>query len=160
LHATIIAMTTRHGLIFLILILAASLIAAAIIFVGGITNFAETSDETSDAQLRNRRYAAKPEVIREFLSENIPGISTYGRRWRLISTTATDANLLTVIKAEVPVVIFTDDLELRLQAQAETTIVSIRSASRIGQGDWGENRRHILQVLELLDREFAQNGNR
>jgi uncharacterized protein (DUF1499 family) len=60
-----------------------------------------------------------------------------------------------MIKAEVPVVIFTDDLRVELNAEGGETIVNARSASRVGKSDLGENRRHLLQLFEVLDKKFA-----
>jgi uncharacterized protein (DUF1499 family) len=55
------------------------------------------------------------------------------------------------IRCEVPVLFFTDDLTITIREQNEQTHVDVESRSRVGRGDFGENRRHIIQVLHALD---------
>ena len=130
------------------------IIAGVIIFRGNkMTNIAETAPENGDAQLKTRHYPADLQTIKKSVEEIIPKLSTYLRNWRLIKSES--ENDSAVIKVEVPVVIFTDDLKVDLKSENDETIVNVRSASRIGRDDFGENRRHILQLLEKLDKEFA-----
>ena len=84
----------------------------------------------------------------------IPTLSTYGQSWRVVES-KTENNAAT-IKAEVPVLFFTDDLVINANFNEEKneTTINIRSASRVGKSDLGENRRHILQILEALDERF------
>lgn len=116
------------------------------------TNVAETS-ETGEA-LRSRHYKTD---LQNFVAETekiIPTLSTYGQSWRIIESKT--ENNLAIVKAEIPVVIFTDDLEIKANFQTgkgEIT-VDVHSASRVGNSDFGENRRHILQILEALDEKF------
>ncbi len=97
------------------------------------------------------------QTIEEILSQQ----KTYGRSWRVVQTVT--ENDSTIIRAEVPVLIFTDDLEVKIQfAPAENVnsphrkaTVNIRSASRIGSSDLGENRRHVKQLLDEFDFAFG-----
>ena len=116
------------------------------------TNVAETS-ETSET-LRSRHYKTD---LQNFVAETekiIPTLSTYGQSWRVVES-KTENNAAT-IKAEVPVLFFTDDLVINANFNEEKneTTINIRSASRVGKSDLGENRRHILQILEALDEKF------
>ena len=116
------------------------------------TNVAETS-ETSET-LQTRHYKTD---LQNFVAETekiIPTISTYGQSWRVVES-KTENNAAT-IKAEVPVLFFTDDLVINANFNEEKneTTINIRSASRVGKSDLGENRRHILQILEALDKKF------
>ena len=116
------------------------------------TNVAETSE--SSETLQTRHYKTD---LQNFVAETekiIPTLSTYGKSWRVVEST-TENNSAT-IKAEVPVVFFTDDLEIKAIKETEKNeiIVNVHSASRVGKSDLGENRRHILQILEALDEKF------
>ncbi len=132
------------------------------------TNRAETGETaTDDLQTRryelpdDGRYATEKSLavmqIERILSEQ----KTYGRSWKVVETKM--ENDLITIKAEVPVVFFTDDLEVRIEflpmqkigSARRKAIINIRSASRVGKSDLGENQRHIKQLLEALDFAFA-----
>ncbi len=120
------------------------------------TNVAQTAADSKDSALRPRRYQTD---LQTFVGETktlIPTISSYGQDWKFVAseTTGNSASL----KIEVPVVIFTDDLEIKADFDAEKNevIVNIYSASRVGNSDFGENRRHILQILGELDKWFVK----
>ena len=135
-------------------------------------NSFETSEDATD-YLQTRHYempnmtASHPnepikkpyaiQIIEEILSQQ----KTYGRSWRVVQTSMEKDSA--IIQAEVPVLIFIDDLEVRIQfAPAENVnsprrkaTVNIRSASRLGSSDLGENRRHVKQLLDEFDFAFG-----
>jgi uncharacterized protein (DUF1499 family) len=45
---------------------------------------------------------------------------------------------------------FTDDVHVRLEAVTGGTRVHARSRSRVGKGDFGQNRRNLLELLRAL----------
>lgn len=47
--------------------------------------------------------------------------------------------------------LFVDDLRAELSEDDSETIINARSQSRVGRGDLGENRRHIVQFFMALD---------
>ena len=59
------------------------------------------------------------------------------------------------IKAEARSLVFrfVDDVVIRVTSQGASTVVSVRSASRIGRGDFGQNARNIRAFLQELDRQ-------
>jgi uncharacterized protein (DUF1499 family) len=116
-------------------------------------NLAETLEDGADQAMRARKYRT---TLENFVAETekiIPALTKYGQNWRLISSETTGA--AAVIKAEVPVVVFTDDLEVKAVAEGGDTLVNIRSNSRVGKSDLGENRRHVRQLLRALDEKFG-----
>lgn len=118
-------------------------------------NVAETSDTPKEETLKTRRYKTD---LKNFIAETeklIPTLTKYGQNWRFISTTADEKTA--TLKAEIPVVLFTDDLEIKAENDAEKgeIVVNIRSNSRVGKSDLGENRRHVLQLLAALDEKFG-----
>ena len=62
------------------------------------------------------------------------------------------------IKAEAKSLVFrfVDDVVIRVTSQAASTVVSVRSASRIGRGDFGQNARNIRAFLRELDRQVER----
>lgn len=112
---------------------------------------ARTSPENPDARLRTRLYKASIEDVRASTLELIPGLRKYGSHWRVIESESEN-----VVVAEVPVLVFIDELRVTLTAENDFTRVDIYSKSRFpGGSDLGENRRHVLQLLAALDEKFT-----
>jgi uncharacterized protein (DUF1499 family) len=61
------------------------------------------------------------------------------------------------IQAEARTVLwrFVDDVRIRVVSREGTTVVEVRSASRVGRGDFGQNARRIRGFLEELDRQLT-----
>ena len=116
---------------------------------------ARTSPENPDARLSTRRYKSSLENVRASTLETIPGLRKYGAHWQLSPTQVENQ-----VRAEVPVLGFTDDLIVTLSEENGATRLDVFSKSRFpGRSDLGENRRHILQLLAALDEKFAQVEN-
>lgn len=128
--------------------------AAALLTITNPGSAAETAADAKDENLRARRYKTDLQTFAGEAEKIIPTLSNYGKNWKLASADVTGSSA--VIKAEVPVVVFTDDLEIKAAFDAEIgeTTVNIHSAARLGSSDLGENRRHILQILKALDERF------
>jgi hypothetical protein len=123
------------------------------------TNIAETASDHAEAVLQTRRYGIKGDLkqMRLVVKGIIPNISTriWGGKWRLAAPQAGDSTEnLEIVRAEIPVVFFTDDLLIELKEVGNEVLVNARSNSRTGKSDFGENRRHLLQLLAALDKEF------
>ena len=129
---------------------------AASLAIMNPTNIAETAADAKEAALRPRIYKTD---LQKFIGETEKVVgeqTTYGKSWKVISTDKTDNS--TSIKAEVPVVFFVDDLVIKADFNGEKgeTTINVRSNSRVGKSDLGENRRHVLQILAALDEKFAK----
>ena len=114
----------------------------------------ETSIDNENKSLRTRNYKTDLKTFVSKAAEIMPTLTTYGRNWRLVSADIFENTAQ--IKAEVPVQIFTDDLEIKANTVEgkEGISVDAHSKSRIGTNDLGENKRHVLQILQALDDEF------
>lgn len=114
------------------------------------TNVAQTDESDLDARLHPRTYQASSISVRKEIGFLVPELRTYGRAWKM---SAVNTRGEQDIHIEVPVIVFTDDLKVTLTPQngGASTRVEVRSASRVGKGDFGENRRHIIQFLAALD---------
>ena len=132
-------------------------------------NVAQTSANHRDPKLRTRAYATSAQNVAREIKAILPGLRTYGGAWKNTRTsTRIDGDSTKIeMRCEVPVLFFTDDLVISIDGTgerenarrnadkgAQKTSVNIRSASRVGKSDMGENRRHILQILQLLDKNL------
>lgn len=117
---------------------------------------AQTSADSKNENMRPRKYAASLENFVAETEKIIPAQTTYFQNWKLASSNLYENSAS--IKAEVPVLVFTDDLEIKAERGAENgeITVNVYSALRVGLNDWGENRRHILQILKVLDEKFSE----
>lgn len=151
-----------------IISIAAGAIAAATIAglaIANPGNVAETSVDAKDENLRPRLYKTDLESFVAETQKIIPTLSTYGQNWKFIGAGSSGSGEIgkpqigtATLLVEVPVVFFTDDLEINAYYDGEKgeTLVNIHSASRVGHTDFGENRRRISQILRALDEKFGQ----
>jgi uncharacterized protein (DUF1499 family) len=118
-------------------------------------NIAETAPDGGKKYLKTRIYKTDLPTAENVVKEIVPTLTTYGSNWKLIAVEDAQ-NGQKIIKVEVPVVIFTDDLQVTLKKGAGEgeTEVNVRSASRVGKSDFGENHRHVVKLLEALDKRF------
>jgi uncharacterized protein (DUF1499 family) len=122
------------------------------------SNFAQTSPQHADPQLRTRRYRGEVKEVAQTVREVASNLRTYGRVWESASAdaaTSTNASRIQLAFV-VPVLVFKDDLVVKIQSEGEFVLVNVRSQSRVGKGDLGENRRHVLQLLHALDTRLAK----
>ena len=116
-------------------------------------NRAGTSPDSADASLRTRFYALPPDQVRLQVLAAVPKLSTYGQAWRVV-----EASNPKVVRCEVPVLVFTDDLVITIEPHAGGSRLDVTSSSRVGKGDMGENARHIRQLLSALDGRLDKVG--
>lgn len=122
------------------------------------TNVATTWPDHDEPRLRTRRYQLPLAHVAAAVKVAVPALRTYGRRWRFVAMQAEPEHI--VLRAEVPVLLFTDDLTVTLRAAPGGCLLDVHSASRVGRGDFGENRRHILQLLAALEKCLGLDGQR
>jgi uncharacterized protein (DUF1499 family) len=122
------------------------------------TTFSQTDPDHEESLLRTRHYKHSRDRVSRLASEILPTLRTYGRKWRLVETKA--ASQTTILNSEVPVLVFTDDLVVTIQdAPDESCLLDVKSSARVGRGDFGENRLHVLQFLQAIDSKLGYNGN-
>ncbi len=137
------------------------IIFAAAIFIIGRTfypdHIAETSPDGGKKDLKTRFYKTDIETVKNAVKEIIPTLSTYGSNWKIADETDNESEFS--IKAEVPVIVFTDDLEVKIQKADNLHEIQVDavSKSRVGQSDFGENARHVRQILNGLDEKLGKN---
>lgn len=125
----------------------------SILFIGRTyypDNIASTTPDGGPKGLKTREYTAEVERVRTESSKIIGSLSTWGGSWKLVDEAVGDSE--TRLKAEVPVVGFTDDFEVTIKKSGEgKSVVNVKSSSRVGKSDFGENARHVRQFLSALD---------
>lgn len=124
-------------------------------------NTAQTAPDASDAALVTRFVRAPWRDVVSAAQSALGAQKTYGRAWKTGQNSIAGAlpgeKLREELHAQVPVLVFTDDLIVTLSEQESGEIrVDCGSKSRIGRGDFGENRRHVLQFLGAFDEELAR----
>ena len=139
--------------------LLALVVAAKFLNTNPPTNSAQTSPDASDPLLRSRIYRASWTDAVSVCEQTLNEQRSYFRPWKhgrnSVSGTAPGAQLVEVLRAEVPVFFFTDDFEVTLRDEGGGQIrVDARSTARLGKGDFGENKRHVLQFLKDLDEKM------
>ena len=136
-------------LIFLAVPVAALGVASKMFNTSPPTNVAQTAPDAAP-ELRTRFYAQSVEEVFQVAQTVASAQTTWLRSWRVMQA---DDN---VIHVEVPVLFFTDDLTIHVDQSESQTRVNVESKSRVGQGDFGENRRHIAQFLRALDDQLKK----
>jgi uncharacterized protein (DUF1499 family) len=107
------------------------------------TNVAETSTTPEFPELRTRVYPVPPERVMEAVKA---AIASRPATWTLESSDSSGH-----VHATKRVLTFTDDVYVFLQTQPVGTRLDVRSQSRVGKADFGENRRHIASLLSDVD---------
>jgi uncharacterized protein (DUF1499 family) len=75
-------------------------------------------------------------------------------RWSLVSYRAESGEIRA--EATTRVLRFHDDVLIRVTRRGGETVVTARSASRIGRGDFGQNARNIRAFFQELDRQVSE----
>lgn len=114
---------------------------------GSTNNVIETSAAADWPELKPRRYSAPQS---DTASAVVATLEQLG--WPILARE--DGS----IAAEVPILrgATYDDFKITLAEQNGTTEVNVRSSSRIGRGDLGANRRHVVQFFIVLGQRLPE----
>ena len=140
-------------LIYIVIVIAVLLVGLFLLGRAYPDNIAETAPDGGKKNLKTRNYKTDFETAIKTVKEVVPTLSTYGKNWQLVGENET-AEKGKIIKVEVPVVIFTDDLEIHIKQNGGEISIGAKSNSRVGKSDFGENARHINQLLIALDEKL------
>jgi len=77
-------------------------------------------------------------------------------RWGVVSYDERNGEIR--VEATTRVLRFVDDITIHVEPNDEGARVHVRSASRVGKGDFGQNARNIRAFLSELDRQLAHVG--
>jgi uncharacterized protein (DUF1499 family) len=115
-------------------------------------NDVTTGETRAYPELAPHRYAEPPDQVYAVMQRVAAGIP----RWRVVREEAERRTLHVELKTAL--FDFTDDLTARVDPSENGSEVVIRSHSRVGRGDLGENARHIAALQARMDRELSRVG--
>jgi uncharacterized protein (DUF1499 family) len=117
---------------------------------GSGSSVAATADGAADPRLRPHVYPLPPVQTAHALVDAIDSLP----RWEVIA--GKDGVIWATRRTRL--FRFVDDVYLLLLPTHDSTVVFARSASRVGRGDLGQNRRNLGELWEAVERTV--NGER
>jgi len=126
-------------------------IAAAAAFVTWpFLNVVETGRTPEYPHLQPRTYAAAPARV----SEVVEGAVAALPNWELKGSGSGQGGFAVHAVRRTRFLRFSDDVTVRVTGSAGGSEVSVRSASRVGKWDLGQNARNVRELLGELDRRL------
>ncbi len=114
-------------------------------------NDVETGRTPEYPELQPRDYRASPESVAKAVKAAVAGLP----RWELVGEGKGSVGIQLQAVRTTRVFRFKDDVTIRVRREGAGTRVSVRSKSRLGEADFGQNARNIKELLEALDRELS-----
>ncbi len=112
-------------------------------------NRAETRPNHFDPSLRTKTCVLPSDACFNLVLEILSTLP----RWKVVRQDR-ETGRITAVRL-TPVFGFTDDIEIRVTKKEENTAwLNLRSASRVGKGDFGQNARNIREVFEAFERRM------
>lgn len=110
-------------------------------------NVVETGRAPEYPDLQPRVYSAGPERVVEAVQATVEALP----RWTLKGVGSGPAGYALQAEARTRVFRFVDDVTVRVAAAGDGSEVNVRSASRVGKWDFGQNARNVRALLAALD---------
>jgi uncharacterized protein (DUF1499 family) len=127
---------------------------AAMLKIWPAINVVETGQTPEYPDLLPRQYPASKDRVFD------AALHAIGRmpRWTLVSSRPEQGE----IRAEATTRLFrfVDDVVVRCAEQKGGTVVNVRSASRVGRGDFGQNARNVRAFFDALDSQLGDRAGR
>lgn len=138
---------SRWAVVFVISV--AVLGAIALLTACPVLNVVETGNTPAYPELLPRRYQERKDRVFD------AALRAVGRlpRWR-VTLSRPERGEITA-EARTRLLRFVDDVTVRVDEQNGVTVVNVRSASRVGRSDFGQNARNILAFFAELDRQMG-----
>jgi uncharacterized protein (DUF1499 family) len=111
-----------------------------------VVNAVETGKSPEYPDLQPRTYASPAE--RAF--ETARKVAGQLPRWKVLTYQFSPMEIRAV--AKTPLWGFIDEVTIRVNAEEERAVVNVRSASKVGRWDFGQNARNVRVYIEALDR--------
>jgi uncharacterized protein (DUF1499 family) len=119
--------------------------ALALLRAWPMINIVETGRTPEYPDIQPRTYRAPTSVVFDAALHAIQALS----RWTLISQRESDGEIRA--EATTRIMRFVDDVTIQIRQNGDGTRVEVRSASRVGRGDFGQNARNIRAFFDELD---------
>jgi len=114
-------------------------------------NMVETGRTPEYPDLQPREYAASEQRVTEALKAAAGRLS----RFAFVGAGRGPGGSEVHYVASTPVLRFKDDVNVRIRREGAKTKVTVRSKSRMGTMDFGQNARNVRELLAALDREMG-----
>ena len=114
-------------------------------------NDVETGRTPEYPDLQVREYTASPKKVAEAATQALGRLP----RWSLIGSGAGPGGHSVQAVHEIPILGLTDDVTIHIRQDGPRTKVSVRSRSRVGPWDFGQNARNIREFLAALDAQVS-----
>ena len=127
---------------------------AAMLKIWPAINIVETGRTPEYPDLLPRQYRASKDLVFDAALHAVSRLP----RWTLVSSRPGQGE----IRAEATTRLFrfVDDVVVRFTEQNGVTVVNVRSASRVGRGDLGQNARNVRAFFEALDSQLTDSAGR
>lgn len=135
----------------LLWLLAAAAVAAiaALLLAWPLVGEVETGKTPEYPDLKIKEYSASPDRV----SKAMERVLTGRPGWEVVGSAHGPVAHTFQAVHSTPVPGFGEEVSVRIGRQGEKTRVTVRSASRIGPPDFGQNARNVRDLLAALDRE-------
>lgn len=110
-------------------------------------NVVETGRTPEYPDLQNRTYSVSPQRVGQAVREALEGRPG----WTVQGSGEGPGGVAISAIHETKVFRFEDDVTVKIRREGGKTVVSVRSASRVGEWDFGQNARNVREVLAALD---------
>lgn len=134
---------------FLLLVLVGGAVAAVLAWPR--LNSVETGRTPEYPDLQPREYAAGEQEVTRAVKAAIGHLP----RFELVGAGAGPGGSEVQAVATTRVMRFKDDINVRIRREAGKTRVSVKSKSRVGKIDFGQNARNVRELLSALDQEMV-----
>jgi uncharacterized protein (DUF1499 family) len=109
------------------------------------TNIAETASHSRFPELQERHYQIPPDEMLKRVQDTLEGL-----HWAIVTSDPRSRIVQAVVTTEL--LGFEDDFTVTIHPRpGGSSRLAIRSASRVGQADFGANIGHILAFFEALE---------
>jgi len=122
--------------------------AVALLRTWPVINVVETGRTPEYPDLQPRQYRASRDRVFEAAQRAVNAMP----RWTEVSARPEQDEIRA--EARTRLLRFVDDVVVRVTEQGGGTSVNVRSASRLGRGDFGQNARNVRAFLDELDRQM------
>jgi uncharacterized protein (DUF1499 family) len=133
----------------LLLVLAAGAVAALLAWPR--INEVETGRTPEYPDLQPREYAAGEQEVAKAVKAATGRLA----RFEFVGAGAGRGGSEVQLVATTPVLPFKNDVNVRIRREGGKTRVTVKSKSREGPIDFGQNARNVREVLAALDQEMA-----
>src|SRR5574341_2281021 len=112
-----------------------------------VLNVVETGKTPEYPDILPRRYEASVEPVFDAALHAVNRLP----RWSLVSYRPETGEIHA--EARTRLFRFVDDVHISVVSENGATVVRVRSASRVGRGDFGQNARNIRALLDEIDEQ-------